>query len=101
MSSPPCAPEPDLAREICNFVIDSGYTEAAMKEHGLTEVPWRGLLVQTSLEYKFQDHPALAMLVRLFHFGEAVESPVVSSVLPRPIVEKMLACGMLGREENS
>jgi methylase of polypeptide subunit release factors len=101
MSSPPCAPEPDIAREICNFVIDSGYTESAMKEHGLTDVPWRGSQVQTSLEYKFQDRPALAMLVRLFHFGEAVESRVVSSVLPRPIVEKMLACGMLGREENA
>ena len=101
MSSLPSVPAPEIVRDIYRFVIDSGYTEVSMKDHGLTEIPWRGSKVQPLLEYKFHDQPALALLVRLFHFGESIESQIVWSVLPHPIVERMLACGMLARDGDS
>lgn len=98
VSSTPIVPDADLVREIAGFLSECGYTEAAMRKHGLTQPPWRRSPIQALLAHKIPDNPKLAMLVRLFHFGEAVEWQGVSSILPGHILEKMAACGMVRRE---
>lgn len=85
-------------REIGAFISSEGYTEPAMKQHGLTAIPWRGSHVRTLLEYKISEISTLGLLVRLFFFGEAVAGQSVSSILPPTIVDGMLACGMLAWE---
>ena len=54
--------------------------------------------MQALLEYKIPDNPRLAMLVRLFHFGETLAWQEVSALLPAAMLEAMIDCRMLGRE---
>lgn len=100
MPSTPCAPTPEIAREISGFLNECEYNEATIKNLGLATTPWRGSAVQPLLSYKIPDNPRLERLIRLFHFGESVPAQRTESILGPEFVDKMIACRMMRRNAD-
>jgi methylase of polypeptide subunit release factors len=98
MSSVPCIPAHDIVRNIARFIVQAGYTEAEMKKHGFSKVPWRRSAIQSLLKYKIVENTALNLLVRLFWFGEVASANEISSTLPPEIVEGLLRCRLAERD---
>jgi hypothetical protein len=92
----PCVPSAAVVENIARFVVDAGYTEEQMTEHGLTKVPWRRPAIRSLLNYKIPSDTSFNLLLRLFWFGEAVSLEEVSSLFPRELIESLLICKMLG-----
>jgi methylase of polypeptide subunit release factors len=100
MSSVPCVPAHDIVGNLARFIVQVGYTEAEMKNQGLTKVPWRKSGTQSLLKYKLVENTPLNLLVRLFWFGQAVSADEISSTLPPEIFEGLLRCGLAERDDD-
>ena len=98
MPSVPTAPSPETANALARYILDVGYTEAQMKELGLTKTPWKGSEWQPLLSRKVGADSALHLLIRLYFFGEAVASSLVVSTFPAEITDAMLQSGMIQHE---
>jgi methylase of polypeptide subunit release factors len=101
MSAALTVPSPELVRSIAHFVKESGYTEAQLKQYGLTKVPWRGSPMRPLLQYKTPENSPLSLLIRVFFFGETISSQEAHSIVPLRVIEDMLACGMLSTDRDT
>lgn len=91
----PGLPALKTAGNVARFIRRAGYTEAQMKQFGLTKVPWRKSSAQSLLPYKIPGNPALNLLVRLFWFGETAPFKEISSTFSPQIAEDFLQCNLL------
>jgi SAM-dependent methyltransferase len=100
MSSVPISSSPEVTRALTSYILNTGYTETRMKELGLTKTPWKGSEWQLLLSRKIGADSALHVLIRLFFFGEAIESCVAFSTFPGEIADALLQTGMIQQEED-
>lgn len=96
----PRIPAPEIVGNISRFLRETGYTEAQLKQLGLTKVPWRKSVARSLLPYKIPDNAPLNLLVGLFWFGETARCEKVSSAFPPQIVKDLLYCELLEREAD-
>jgi hypothetical protein len=86
----------DDARRLYDFFKDAGYTIQGLKEVlGIVELPADHLRNLPRLIYRTREHCLLHILVRWFIIGLPVDQKTAQELIPSPVLELCLRCGML------
>jgi len=95
-------PSSDEAARLRAFLMDSGYTSSGVREilH-VGDLPSRRLRNVPRMLYSTRERTRANLLIRWFLIGAAVEESEALAVAPRPVVELMVSCGLLRREDTA
>jgi methylase of polypeptide subunit release factors len=88
----------ESGQAIAQFFREHGYTEESLSRLGLADLPWHGLAERSSSLWTVSGDARLDLLIRLFHFGQAVPTSQGEKIIPQEILREFLVSEILEQD---